>query len=267
MPAFQKLLFEDPRPLVERLGIEFFRTVTESPGVYLMRGEEGKVLYVGKARNLRKRLHSYRVANPDRLARRHLRLLRAVVKIDVELLPDESSALKREAELLLELRPPFNRAGVWRPPETFLIFRSDGSLFRFQVASSVESGWHPLGVRGSRARFVQGALARLLWLSCDDHPQINRLPAGWFDRSWKTETVLDSGAWSPVAIEFIHALPTSGSGPLSQWITTRLAGHLGTFDQNSVNQDLEFLSECWPDAATSNEPPDPETKLQPSKNG
>jgi hypothetical protein len=71
----QMLLFPDPRPLVERLGRDFFRQAPERSGVYLMRDSSDTVLYVGKAKNLRKRLGSYRVANPDRMARRHLRML------------------------------------------------------------------------------------------------------------------------------------------------------------------------------------------------
>jgi excinuclease ABC subunit C len=107
----QMLLLPDPQPLVDRLGREFFRQAPESPGVYLMRDAANAVLYVGKAKNLRKRLGSYRVANPERLPRRHLRLLRAVVRIDLEECPNEPSALAREAELLRDLRPRFNRAG------------------------------------------------------------------------------------------------------------------------------------------------------------
>ena len=39
VPATQQLLFPDPRPLVERLGRDFFRRLPECPGVYLMRDE------------------------------------------------------------------------------------------------------------------------------------------------------------------------------------------------------------------------------------
>jgi len=108
--AAQQLLFPDPQPLVERLGCEFFRQLPECPGVYLMRDACGTILYVGKAKNLRKRLTSYRVANPDRMPRRHLRLLRTVARIELEECPDESTALARESELLRAVRPRFNRA-------------------------------------------------------------------------------------------------------------------------------------------------------------
>src|SRR5258706_1199300 len=100
----QLLLLPDPRPLVERLGQQFFRQAPESPGVYLMRDAADAVVYVGKAKNLRKRLGSYRVANPERLKRRQLRLLHSVASIELQECADEPSALARESELLLSLR-------------------------------------------------------------------------------------------------------------------------------------------------------------------
>src|ERR1700683_3223656 len=89
----QSLLFPDPRPLVERLGRDFFRQLPERPGVYLMRDAADALLYVGKAKNLRQRLGHYRVANPDRMPRRHLRMLRAVERIEIQECDNESSAL------------------------------------------------------------------------------------------------------------------------------------------------------------------------------
>src|SRR6266481_1825131 len=125
MRAAQQLMFPDPQPLVERLGREFFQTIPSCPGVYLMRDGAGTVLYVGKAKNLRKRLTSYRVANPDRMPRRHLRLLRAVEWIELEECASESSALARESHLLRSLRPRFNRAGTWPGSPRFLLWRVD----------------------------------------------------------------------------------------------------------------------------------------------
>src|SRR4051812_45500097 len=147
----QLLMFPDPRPLVERLGCEFFRQAPEYPGVYLMRDASEVVLYVGKAKNLRKRLNAYRVANPDRMPRRHLRLLRAVARIELQQCVDEAAALAREAELLLALKPRFNRAGKWRGPPRFLVWRRVAERLHLAVMEMPEGDWQAFGPLGSGA--------------------------------------------------------------------------------------------------------------------
>jgi len=114
MSAGQLWLFPPPKPIVESLGAEFFRELPERPGVYLMCGREEGVLYVGRAKNLRRRLTSYRVANPERLPRRLVRLLHRVTRIEFDVCADESAAREREEMLICVLAPRFNRAGkVW----------------------------------------------------------------------------------------------------------------------------------------------------------
>src|SRR5438876_11547485 len=114
MAATQLWLFPPPRPLVERLGEDFFRELPERPGVYFFCGHESGVLYVGKAKNLRKRLASYRVANPERFPRRIIRLLHKVARIEFDVCASEEVARHREELLICVLAPKFNRAGkVW----------------------------------------------------------------------------------------------------------------------------------------------------------
>ena len=114
MRAKQPWLFPPPRPLVDRLGEEFFRRLPSRPGVYFMCGATEGVLYVGKAKNLRKRLASYRVANPERFPRRVIRLLNQTARIEFDLCASEPAASHREEELICALNPKFNRAGkVW----------------------------------------------------------------------------------------------------------------------------------------------------------
>src|SRR4029453_10168515 len=76
------LLFPPNGPLAERFGAEFFRAIPESPGVYLMSTARDGILYVGKAKNLRRRLGSYRSGTGDRLPRRLLRLVLTIERID-----------------------------------------------------------------------------------------------------------------------------------------------------------------------------------------
>jgi excinuclease UvrABC nuclease subunit len=164
--------------LVERLGQDFFRQLTERPGVYLMRDAQENVLYVGKAKNLKKRLNSYRVANPDRLARRHLRLLRAVARIELQECADEAAALAKEAELLLALKPKFNRAGTWPATPRFLVWQWDETL-ALAISETPAAGWQAFGPFGSGIVHLRAALLRLLWFALNPASGSTAMPAGW----------------------------------------------------------------------------------------
>ena len=179
MPASQTLLFPDPRPLVERLGPDFFRQLTDRPGVYLMQDAAGLVLYVGKAKNLRQRLGHYRVANPDRMGRRHLRLLRQVARIELQECADELAALAREAELLRALKPKFNRAGVWPATPRFLVWRGAGQTLELAISERPAIGWQVFGPFGSGAVFLRAALVRLLWHALNPASGSAAMPQGW----------------------------------------------------------------------------------------
>jgi excinuclease ABC subunit C len=116
MATGQMWLFPPPQPLVDKLGRAFFREAPDQPGVYLMCGALEGVLYVGRAANLRRRLASYRVANPERLPRRIIRLLHSVTRIEMDVCASAAAARWREELLIAVLAPRFNRAGKPRPP-------------------------------------------------------------------------------------------------------------------------------------------------------
>lgn len=81
----------------------------ESPGVYLWKDEEGKVLYVGKAKRLRSRVRSYWAH--DHLESPKTRgLMRKTRDLETIVVPDEAHALILEATLIKEYRPRFNIA-------------------------------------------------------------------------------------------------------------------------------------------------------------
>jgi excinuclease ABC subunit C len=77
------------------------------PGVYLMKGADGRVLYVGKARNLRKRLAAYfkRSAHADSKIDA---LVGRVADIEITLTRTEKEALILESNLIKRHRPRFN---------------------------------------------------------------------------------------------------------------------------------------------------------------
>jgi excinuclease ABC subunit C len=78
-----------------------------SPGVYRMLNAANDVLYVGKAKNVRKRLTSYARVNAPQPAR-ILRMIAATVNVEIVSTTTETEALLLEANLIKQLRPRFN---------------------------------------------------------------------------------------------------------------------------------------------------------------
>jgi hypothetical protein len=242
----QLLLLPDPRPLVECLGVEFFRQAPDGPGVYLMRDATDTVLYVGKAKSLRKRLGSYRVANPDRMRRRHLRLLRSVRRIELQPCLDEDAALAREAALLRTLRPRFNRAGTWPGPPRFIVWRLVDAGLEIAVLPAVEAGWQCHGPLGAGAFPLRASLVRLLW--CALHPErgLARIPAGWFHGRLEPIATIRRLQTSPSAFEEgatrLQALFAGDTESFSGWICERTAGQGHPIEQQVREADLEVVN-------------------------
>jgi len=87
-------------------GKSFAARLPTRPGVYLMRDEGGEPLYVGKARNLRKRVASYFDARPK--IERIMRMVARIRQIEVSLTRTEGEALLLENEWIKSLRPRYN---------------------------------------------------------------------------------------------------------------------------------------------------------------
>ncbi len=83
----------------------------KTPGVYLMKDREGRVLYVGKARDLRARVASYFQDSADLLGSRGPRIAQMTTLVqDIDLLECESEvdALLKENRLIKDVQPEYN---------------------------------------------------------------------------------------------------------------------------------------------------------------
>jgi excinuclease ABC subunit C len=81
----------------------------ETPGVYLWKDADGRVLYVGKAKRLRSRVRSYFSADHEASVKTQA-LVRLIHDVDTIVVPDEAHALILENTLIKEHRPRFNIA-------------------------------------------------------------------------------------------------------------------------------------------------------------
>lgn len=243
VPVLQTLMFPDPHPLDERLGKMFFHDAPRQAGVYLMRDKDDRVLYVGKAKNLRQRLNSYRLANPDRMPRRHLHLVRLVARIELQLCADESAALEREAALLRELKPRFNRAGVWPGKTKFLVWRRVGTHLEFSIVDSPMAGWAQSGPLNSMVRYLQATLARLFRLALHPALPFHELPVGWAHGVLTENAVIPCSDGNDEISELLDKYFRQNSDELLLWFASRFSHRTHPLERTFLDSELETLKQ------------------------
>jgi len=100
------------------------RDVPHKPGVYLMRDRFNRVIYVGKARDLRKRVSSYFL--PSKLAQTDLKtraMLEATWDLETHVVRSEAESVLLEGKLIKEYRPRYNIS--FRDDKRFLLVKAD----------------------------------------------------------------------------------------------------------------------------------------------
>jgi len=167
--------------LEERVGKSFFDELPTVPGVYMMYGRNGQLHYVGKAKNLRRRLFSYRRVTNENSSRKIRRLVRMTYVIEINTCKTEEAALLKENALIRTCKPKFNRAKkspetyyflTFQPVDNYIIFRlsmrqPDEQVFPFSYGS----------FKGHRTvRKGTGALLRQLYLLEHDVSTVFEFP-------------------------------------------------------------------------------------------
>ena len=94
---------------------KFVSSLTSRPGIYCMKNNNDKVIYIGKAKNLKKRVSSY-FNRADSAPIKTQVMMKQVDNIDVTITETESEALILENNLIKEYKPKYN-----------IIFRDDKS--------------------------------------------------------------------------------------------------------------------------------------------
>ncbi len=178
--ASQLRLFPANQPLVERLGIAFFRGIPKKPGVYWFTDVSGRVIYVGQSRNLRQRLQSYRHAQPGRVARKIIRLINEAAQLDYETCDSPEAAVLRENQFIREKRPRYNRANTWPKSNGFIRVQRQQRAVVLSWVSDPSSGDPTLvfGAFRNSARFALAALNRLHWVARNPDAGWDKIPSG-----------------------------------------------------------------------------------------
>ena len=96
--------------------------VPHKPGVYLHKDRLGSIIYVGKARDLRKRLSSYFMPSGKKRADRKTRaLIDSICDFEIHEVRNEQEALLLEGKLIKQYRPRYNVS--FRDDKRFLLVK------------------------------------------------------------------------------------------------------------------------------------------------
>jgi excinuclease ABC subunit C len=154
------------------------KRIPEEPGVYIMKDSVGTIIYIGKAKNLRKRITSYFSKHDPKLGWKTSRLVDRIADIDFVVTDNEIEAFLLESNLIKRYRPVFNIELKDQQRYTYLKI-TDEPFPRLLVARRNRAGEFtgPKGkvygpfVRGSSKYLTVGLLRKLFKIRV-----CNRLP-------------------------------------------------------------------------------------------
>ncbi|MBA4436965.1 MAG: excinuclease ABC subunit C [Nitrosopumilaceae archaeon] len=127
-------------------------TIPTDPGIYLMKDRDGKIIYIGKAKNLKKRVKSYFLKNQNYKTQK---LVQNISDIEFVLTDNESEAFLLESNMIKKYRPRFNIELKDQQRYTYLRI-SDEKYPRLLVARRTRDGKF-LGKGKTFGPFTQGS--------------------------------------------------------------------------------------------------------------
>ena len=152
------------------------KAIPEKPGVYRMVGEEKNILYVGKAKNIKKRLLSY--VRPNGNNNRISKMVSLIKDIEITITENETDALLLELNMIKSLKPKYNI--MLRDDKTFpYIHLSKGDLpSRISKYRGVRNKpgeyFGPFAMEGSVKKTINIIQKAFLLRTCTDSYYQNR---------------------------------------------------------------------------------------------
>ncbi|MGZ6023109.1 MAG: GIY-YIG nuclease family protein, partial [Rhizomicrobium sp.] len=160
---------QTPLKGVERISA-YLKTLPDAPGVYRMMDAKGDVLYVGKAKNLKKRVSAY--AKSGGHNERITRMIHETVEMLFVTTASETEALLLESNLIKRLKPRYNVS--YRDDKSFpnILLREDHAfpqLLKHRGAKSTKGVYFgPFASAGAVNRTLNTLQRAFLLRSCSD---------------------------------------------------------------------------------------------------
>jgi excinuclease UvrABC nuclease subunit len=225
-----------PEPFLEqRLGAEAFQHIPDLPGIYRFYDLDGRLLYVGKSINLRRRLFGYKRARAGSVSRKVSEMISRVHRFELEITSTEEAALLLENRLIREFRPPYNHANKETETYYFVYVKPTKHGIEFRLSMKIHhetdpAYWYGCFKGHAPVRRSAGALLQLLWMSENNVVSPVKLPVQltrnltpvcymlWFNAGFERSGDLLSG--------LLNGYLSGATSELLNYLTVRIEGGL-----------------------------------------
>lgn len=214
-----------------------------APGVYSMYDASDRILYVGKAKDLFKRVTSYRYAR----AKKTQRMLAHVRRIGFEVCKTEHDAILLENMLIRSIKPPFNHAN--KSPETYYYISTSrkGSGLEFRLSMRPLSDYSKCYgcFKGHiNVRKGLGALIRLIMMTERWITSAMYLPQNLLRKHVPYVTVANPLDFDR---DLIHAFFEGSSDELVTTLSQQAENLnvVDTFTRNFINHEIDALTHFY----------------------
>src|SRR5215475_9167163 len=126
------------RSFDRKFGVEFLERLPGSPGVYLVYDRQDELIYVGKAKNLKRRLSQYRNNMRRKKHRRMRGIVREAARIEIQCAETDFHACLTEMMLIQKHRPRWNIVGAYSFLYPLIGIRSANSNIEFCMTTTPE---------------------------------------------------------------------------------------------------------------------------------
>ncbi len=124
----------------KKFGLNFITAVPAAPGIYKFYDQRQELIYIGKAKNLHRRIAQYKNAKRRKRHRKMLKIMKESARIEFKVCSTEQEAEVLETELIQTLRPKWNVVGAfyflypmlgvrWTPQSVYFCYTTEPNQF------------------------------------------------------------------------------------------------------------------------------------------
>jgi len=148
-----------------------------------------------------------------------------------------------ESKLIRELKPKFNRAGVWPGKTRFIVWQIADGRLELGIMEVPQDGWQQFGPMSSRGRYLHQTLVWMFWLAVNRDCGVGALPTGWAQGRMPETICIPSRSLAAEIAILLNKFFTQSADEFQLWMAERFSHRLHAFERAMIDADFKVMNE------------------------